>query len=232
MCPQENTRQCVARLQTGKPYAVSALPWPMPGLVEDDPRWDEPPVPDETACMKLWEQYAMPPHIGRHSRAVAEIAVALAKRSVELGLAEKSLIDLVYAAGLLHDIAKAWSLNYGGSHAQVGASWLIAATGHRRLAQAVYHHVEWPWALPENLASGRLAPTFLVMYADKRVEHDTIVGVEDRFDDLLVRYGKTEASRTTIARGRLQIRTIERILSAQLEFSPHESTFAGGRLVN
>lgn len=232
LCCQEKLDANKSHPQRRRIYRLSDLEYPISTLVEDDPRWMEPQVPDEAECMQLWEQYAMPPHIGRHSRAVAEIAAALARRSVALGLADESLIDLAYSAGLLHDIAKAWSVKYGGSHAQMGASWMIAATGHRRLAQAIYHHVGWPWALPNNMASGRLAPTFLVMYADKRVKHDVLVGIEERFDDLLIRYGKNDKSRAFIQNGRNQIRTIERVLSAQLEFSPHESTFAGGRLVN
>lgn len=218
-------------LKSGKPYITPALPWPLPNLAQAAARWPEPPVPDETDCLKLWDRYHMLPHIGRHSRVVADMAEALARRSVERGLAGPELVALAKAAGLLHDIAKSYSVQYGGSHAQLGASWVIASTGHRRLAQAVYHHVEWPWPLPEKLASGPLAPLFFVIYADKRAKHDTLVGVDERYDDLMIRYGKTEHTRAAIERGRKHATTIERVLAAQLEFPLHESTAVGGRLV-
>lgn len=243
-------------LKSGKPYVNPPLPWPLPGLNPNGTALDgkgpngteademnrdetggvwsadaEPPVPDEAACLELWTQYAMLPHIGRHSRVVADMAEALARRAAEVGAPPPETVALARAAGLLHDIAKTYCVRYGGSHAQIGASWVVAATGHRRLAQAVYHHVEWPWPLPENMAFGPLAPLFFVLYADKRAKHDALAGVEERYADLMIRYGKTEHSRTAIARGREHVLTIERVLSAQLEFPLHESTLAGGRLV-
>lgn len=238
-------------LKSGRPYVNPSLPWPLPGLNPDTAgparpdgmnrdemrpgeAWNaeaEPPVPDEAACLELWTRYAMLPHIGRHSRVVADVAEALARRAAEVGPARQETVALARAAGLLHDIAKTYCVRYGGSHAQIGASWVVAATGHRRLAQAVYHHVEWPWPLPENMAFGPLAPLFFVLYADKRAKHDELAGVEERYADLMIRYGKTEHSRAAIARGREHVLTIERVLSAQLEFPLHESTLAGGRLV-
>ncbi len=225
-------------LKGGRPYVVPKLPWPLPGVTPPETpgrmwqsRWPDPPVPDEAACLALWEKYHMLPHIGRHSRVVADLAEALAGRGVEMGLLAPDAVPLTRAAGLLHDIAKSYCVRYGGSHAQIGASWVIASTGHRRLAQAVLHHVEWPWPVPEYPASGTLAPVFLVIYADKRTMHDTIVSLDERYDDLMIRYGKTEHSRAAIARGRIHASTIERALAAQLEFPLHESTVAGGRLV-
>lgn len=68
------------------------------------------------------------------------------------------------------------------------------------------------------MAFGPLAPLFFVLYADKRAKHDALAGVEERYADLMIRYGKTEHSRTAIARGREHVLTIERVLSAQLSF--------------
>ena len=131
-------------------------------------------------------------------------------------------------AGLLHDIAKSYTVQFGGSHAQIGASWVVDSTGNHKVAQAVYHHVEWPWPLPEDLVH----PVFFVIYADKRARHDEMVSLDERYEDLLVRYGKSEHSRAAIHRGWEHSKTIERVLSAQLEFPLHESTVVGGRLVS
>jgi len=123
---------------------------------------------------------------------------------------------------------KSYTVQFGGSHAQIGASWVVDSTGNHKVAQAVYHHVEWPWPLPEDLVH----PVFFVIYADKRARHDEMVSLDERYEDLLVRYGKSEHSRAAIHRGWEHSKTIERVLSAQLEFPLHESTVVGGRLVS
>ena len=157
----------------------------------------------------------------QHSIEVSHIAGLMA---AELG----ADVQAAKRAGLLHDIAKSYTVQFGGSHAQIGASWVIDSTGSHKVAQAVYHHVEWPWPLPEDL----IHPVFFVIYADKRARHDEMVSLDERYEDLLVRYGKSEHSRAAIHRGWEHSKTIERVLSAQLEFPLHESTVVGGRLVS
>lgn len=137
-------------LRNGKPYENPALP-ELPSLWSlDHP--DTAPIPDEAACRALWTRYAMFSHIERHSECVADMAEALARRAIETGASRHpELVALSRAAGLLHDIAKSYTVQFGGSHAQIGASWVIDSTGSHKVAQAVYHHVEWPWPLPEDL---------------------------------------------------------------------------------
>lgn len=182
-------------------------------------------VPDEAACRRLWGEYDMMPHIGAHSEQVAGLAHALARRAADLG--KGNVRALTLASGLLHDIAKSYTVRYGGSHAQLGASWVMTRTGNPVIAQAVLHHVWWPWDFPKDLAS----PVFFVLYADKRVMHDTIVPLEERYEDLLVRYGHTDASRAAIVAGNEHAQRLERALSAFLEMPLHAYTFTGGRLV-
>ena len=128
-------------LQSGKHYENPVLP-PLPELWSlDHP--DTAPIPDEAVCRSLWTRYAMFSHIERHSRLVADVAAALARRAVEIGATKHpELVDLCAASGLLHDIAKSYTVQYGGSHAQIGASWVVESTGSHKVAQAVYHHVE------------------------------------------------------------------------------------------
>lgn len=226
-------------LHSGKSYGPPVVPF-FPSFWDSSPS-DAVPAPDEEECRALWDRYGMFEHIRRHSLQVASVAAALAFRAVEIGavpgtfsdavscqtIPDPDIVKVSVAAGLLHDIAKSYTVQYGGSHAQIGAAWVVASTGHYRIAQAVYHHVEWPWPLPENL----LHPVFFVMYGDKRARHDELVSVDERFEDLLQRYGKTEQSRHSIHRGWEQAKTIERALSAQLEFPLDESTVVGRRLV-
>lgn len=130
---------------------------------------------------------------------------------------------------LLHDIAKTYCLRHGGSHALLGGAWAVAETRNYTLAQGVMLHVHWPWPLPEG--AGICALPFFVIYADKRVRHDACVPLEERYEDLLTRYGRTEAAREGIRGSYEQGKTIERALSAQLGWALHEDSFDCGRLV-
>ena len=169
----------------------------------------------------------MLPNVQRHSWLVAHIATQLAERVRKNGL--DISVDAVRASALLHDIAKTYCLLYGGSHAQLGAAWVVNETGNHALAQGVAMHVHWPWPLPAG--SAICALPFLVMYADKRVRHDVCVSLEDRFEDLLSRYGGSRATDDGIRASHEQGKLIERALSAQLGWDLHEASFDSGGLV-
>lgn len=194
----------------------------LPGL-----RRSESLVPTDTACFALWDKYDMLPNIRRHSTLVAHIATSLAARAAELGFDVN--VGEVRAGGLLHDIAKTYCVRHGGSHAQVGAAWTVAETGNYSIAQGVMLHVWWPWPLPEG--SAICALPFFVMYADKRVRHDSCVSLEERYDDLLGRYGHSEAAREGIYAAFNQGKNIESALTAQLGWTLNEDSFDCGRLV-
>ena len=210
-----------------KPFChpLSGLP-ELPGL-RTAASAPSPPSPDDEACFALWRKYAMLPNVQRHSRLVAHIATALARRAVEKGFAVN--VPEVRASALLHDIAKTYCLRHGGSHALLGGAWAVAETRNYTLAQGVMLHVHWPWPLPEG--AGICALPFFVIYADKRVRHDACVPLEERYEDLLTRYGRTEAAREGIRCSYEQGKTIERDLSAQLGWALHEDSFDCGRLV-
>ena len=199
-------------------HPLSGLP-ELPGL-RTAASAPSPPSPDDEACFALWRKYAMLPNVQCHSRLVAHIATALARRAAEKGFAVN--VPEVRASALLHDIAKTYCLRHGGSHALLGGAWAVAETRNYALAQGVMLHVHWPWPLPEG--AGICALPFFVIYADKRVRHDAC-------EDLLTRYGRTEAAREGIRGSYEQGKTIERALSAQLGWALHEDSFDCGRLV-
>ncbi len=174
------------------------------------------PIPGESDCVRLWDKYGMLPNIRAHSRVVADVALDLARRARALGLDPGSDAEL-RAACLLHDIAKTYTIRHGGGHAQLGAAWTLEETSNPFLAQAVLFHVVWPWD------DGPLAPwhhplrlPFLVSYADKRSRHNQVVGLEERFADLLDRYGHTEWQRASITANLKQARRHEAALAALL----------------
>ena len=186
-----------------------------------------PAPPDDAACHALWRKYAMLPNVERHSRMVAQIATALATRAAAQGLPVR--VEAVRASALLHDLAKTYCLLHGGSHAQLGASWVLAETRNYGIARGVLLHVHWPWAVPEG--PGICALPFFVIYADKRVRHDTCVTLEERFEDLIARDGRDGRARDGIRMAHEQALAIERALAAQLGWDLHEDTFDCRRLV-
>lgn len=187
-----------------------------------------PPAPTPADCYKLWDKYEMLPNIRRHSLLVAQIAANLARRALNAGI--KIDIEATLAAGLLHDLAKTWCIANNGSHDLLGASWTIQETGHYGVAQGVILHVNWPWPLPQGADICQLP--ILVLYADKRARHDQCVTLAERFDDLLVRYGKTASAREGILKSYEQAKQIEAALSQQLGYDLNEDSFDSGRMVH
>ncbi|MGE4291937.1 MAG: HD domain-containing protein [Desulfovibrio sp.] len=183
-------------------------------------------IPDYAACVRLWDAYDMPRHIRAHSTMVARVATHLAVLAKEAGLDVNPAA--VRASALLHDIAKAYTIDHGGNHSQLGASWVMDATGSPALAHGVMHHVYWPFDL--DLA-GHVLP-LAVIYGDKRVAHDRIVSLDNRFQDLLERYGKTTLIRERIAVTHEQAVEVERLFSKTCKVNLSEDTFDRGRMVD
>ena len=168
-------------------------------------------IPSPETCLNLLKEYGTYPNIIAHCEQVTRVALFLAK-----ALSRQKLnlnIPLLIAGALLHDIAKAYSIEHPGvNHAEKGAEWLIEL-GYPEVAEIVKCHVD----LPGELIIDEKA---IVNYADKRVKHDTIVSLEDRFKDLLTRYGKTEARRKRIKRLYKRTKRLETLIFALLPFSP------------
>jgi hypothetical protein len=134
------------------------------------------------------------------------------------------------AGALLHDLAKIYTVDYPGDHAQIGAAVAVRETRNYLVGQMIYHHVGWPWEVDIN--NDYLLHVLLLDYADKRVKHDRIVPLEERFADLRLRYGRNERSLAAIAFSQLQGQEIELALSRRLEVPVDEYPFDSGRLVS
>ncbi|MBZ4647901.1 MAG: metal dependent phosphohydrolase [Desulfomicrobiaceae bacterium] len=191
-------------------------------------------IPSDETCQAWWRTYDMLPHIERHSAQVAAIATeiatlaAAAGKTIAADLGAADAVRLVRAAALLHDLGKTYCIRHGGNHSQLGAAWVMECTGNPRLAQGVLHHVYWPGPLDPEL---HFLP-LVVSYSDKRVRHEEIVSVDERFTDLLERYGHTPQSREHIHRTWAQARQLESILSTYLGVPLHEHPFDCRRLVS
>lgn len=146
-------------------------------------------IPTRSQCLALMAEIQMPEHIRKHSLTVAGVAVLLGRllnqNSVHLDL------NLLEAGALLHDIAKAESLATRERHEDLGAR-MLESWGYPMLSPIVREHV----ILEAPALAGPITESLVVNYADKRVKHDQIVPLEDRFSDLVNRYAKTDEHRS------------------------------------
>lgn len=190
-------------------------------------------IPTDAQCQVWWDAHGMFEHIKLHSQLVADVATALAILAADKGLGldqgqeRHDFVQSVRAAGLLHDLGKTYSIQHGGNHSQLGAAWVVELTGNPAIAQGVLHHVHWPGTQDPR----RFFLPLAVIYADKRVMHDRLVSLEERFADLRARYGHTERSRTLIATSHAQGAELEHILSTFLGENLHAHFTDRWRLV-
>jgi putative nucleotidyltransferase with HDIG domain len=128
-------------------------------------------------------QYRMLSHIVDHSIEVTKVALCLA---VELNKRGQKLdLGLVEAASLLHDLTKSECLKTKEDHARTGSE-LLKGMGYVRVGEVVAEHIH----LSRKNDPSWVTEEEIVNYADKRVQHDHIVSLEERFSDLMDRYGK------------------------------------------
>lgn len=167
----------------------------------------------------------MLPHIRQHSELVAMVATTLAAKAHGLGLPVS--VQAVRAAALLHDLAKTYTIEHGGNHCQIGGAWVQDLTNDPAIAQGVVHHVYWPGEIDPS----RYFLPLVVMYSDKRVKHDAVVGVEERYADLFIRYGTTPARLKRIQQSLNQIISVGIQIGHLLGVNLDACSFDCGRLV-
>lgn len=204
----------------------------VPGLFpKKRPEWADPAagagIPTQDDCAVIWDKYGVWDHIRGHSRQVALIVAWLGAQLQERGFNINR--PLILAGALLHDLSKTYTIQYGGNHAQLAAGWIVQDTGNYQIAQMALHHTWWPWE--PDVENESMLPALLLLYADKRVKHDCIVTLEERFEDLFKRYGKNELSRSYIAASREQGILLEQAFAKLLGIKIDEYSFDCRRLV-
>ncbi|MGE4554092.1 MAG: phosphohydrolase, partial [Desulfovibrionaceae bacterium] len=89
-------------------------PLSIPPASRPDPAWL---VPDDAQCARWWDAFDMLDNIKRHSLQVARIAEYVTRRAVERGV--DAHWRTARASALLHDLAKTYTIRYGGNHSQL-----------------------------------------------------------------------------------------------------------------
>jgi putative nucleotidyltransferase with HDIG domain len=126
----------------------------------------------------------MLPHIVRHSELVTKVALLIARKLNDAGL--KLDLSLVEAGALLHDITKTTCIQTKENHAETGGE-LLVSLGYPAVASIIRQHI----CLDSGLSdSGFVTEAEVVNYSDKRVKHEEVVAIEERFQDVMERYVK------------------------------------------
>ena len=178
-------------------------------------------LPSHEECIELLRECHVPVHIVRHCKAVAKLAVFMAKRLAENGIPVDA--DLVDRACLLHDIFRVCEFpledfsrfeqlvteedktkwrrlkeQHGGArHEDAACAYLRDA--YPILAQIIRKHRYT--AIVDDQDKPRTWEEKLVYYADKRAMHDTLVPLQERLDEAHKRNAATPKDRRHRRRG-------------------------------
>lgn len=172
--------------------------------------------PSPAKCRRLLVAHQVPEHIRRHSSRVAQVARRVAE-GLQDHRGEPVDVALVEAGALLHDIAKALCFDSHLDHAAEGGR-ILRGLGLDAVAVLVERHVFLGAWDPE----GAVTEAEIVNYADKRVRNDQVVSLAERFDDLLVRYGRSPEIELRIRGNWAVMAAVEAKIFARLPFTPAE----------
>ena len=159
----------------------------------------------------------MLPHIVRHSQLVTRVALLIARKLNGVGY--QLDLALVEAGALLHDITKTVSIETRENHALTGGE-LLASLGYPAVADIVRQHIRLDSGLfhPDGVTEAEV-----VNYADKRVKHEEVVGIEDRFEDVWQRYvNKFPGLEARFEQVRHETRLVEKKIFSKIDISPEE----------
>lgn len=164
-------------------------------------------IPSRQACeLLLAERFAADSPVIGHCRAVAQLALLMAERLNN----DRCYLDLelIEAAGLLHDLAKGQP-----RHAAAGAD-MLRGMGYDAVAGLVAVHMELP---PRE--GDAIDAADLLFLADKLMEGERFVPLESRFRRQLERHADDLQILGNITRRLESARSIQRCVEARFGFS-------------
>ena len=173
-------------------------------------------IPSAEECFKYMERYGMLENIKAHSMVVEKIAILIAHGLRNAG--EDISLEIVTAGALMHDIGKTLCLNTKEDHAAVGKE--ICLKHH---LNEISHIVEEHIILKDYDPSRAICEKEIIYYADKRVNHDVVVSLEERLKYIFERYGKNRKYLYPLIKKNFdQCREVEKKLFEKLTFRPEE----------
>ncbi len=173
-------------------------------------------IPSAKECLELMEQYGMLDNIKAHSIMVEKIATLIGQGLKDAGM--DISLEKVVAGALLHDIGKSLCLNTGDDHEAKGREICLKNHLHE-IADIVGEHVR----LKDYHLDSPMSEKEIVYYADKRVNDDKVVSLEERLRYLIRRYGKNMKHISQRIRENFQLcKAVEKKLFAKLNFRPED----------
>jgi uncharacterized protein len=172
-------------------------------------------IPKREGCLSILSDEGVPEHIVKHSLVVEEVALFTAEGLSNAGV--QLNISLITAGAILHDVSKMPAMEEGKQHGEMGSEFLIKL-GFPEVAPIVRQHV-----FLDDYEGDSISEAGLVNYADKRVNHDKIVTLEERFSYLFERYGKkSEEAKERIERLYKLTLILEKDIFKRLPYEPED----------
>ncbi len=176
-----------------------------------------PSIPTRHQCFELMRRYEMLPHIMRHSQLVTAVALLLGRKLN--GSSQDLDLCLVEAGALLHDIAKTMCIGTKENHAEAGNK-LLLSLGYPAVADIVRQHIQLD---PGSSDSHTVTEPELINYSDKRVKHEEVVDIEERFRDVLARYAKKlPGLGARLEAVQVETRLLEQKIFSRIDISPEQ----------
>ena len=142
--------------------------------------------PTEEQCYRIYERLETPPHVIKHCEAVTDTAVAIAEALNRKGVYQN--VDLVRAAGLLHD-----SLRVRKKHWDEAAD-LCIDYGYPEVADIIRVHMNYMHPDPVMGVN----ETDIICLADKLRQEDKLVTLEERLAPVRIRWKDNEEAMAVI----------------------------------
>ena len=172
-------------------------------------------IPEREECLLILSDEGVPEHIVKHSLVVEKIALFIEGGITSTGIELNT--KLISAGAILHDVSKMPAMEEGKYHGEMGSDLMIKL-GFSEVAPIVRQHV-----FLDDYEGGLVSEAGLVNYADKRVNHDEIVTLDERFSYLFERYGvKSEESKERIERLYRMTLILEDNIFKRLPYGPND----------
>ena len=174
-------------------------------------------IPPREQCFELFRRYQVLPHIVRHSELVTDVALLIARKLNSGG--QHLDLALVEAGALLHDITKTMCIKTKENHAETGGE-LLTSLGYPAVADIVRQHICLD---PGSSDPNAVTEVEVINYADKRVKHEEVVDIEERFRDVLERYvKKLPGLQARFEEVQVETQLLEQKIFSRIDISPEQ----------
>jgi len=140
-------------------------------------------IPTREECLELFVKYNVPKRVLEHCKQTNKVAVFLADKLKEKGIDIN--VELVDAASLLHDVGRTGEKDTVFNSKHPGEGYRRLKDKYPEVAECVLTHGA------ETDTTNLSWEQKIIQYADKRSKENTIVTLEERFNDADGRYDET-----------------------------------------